>query len=321
MKRKKEGLSIVYLLVPLVFIFLVVLVYQILTLTSFNYSMDIIHFVLLSNSKFSLISISFLLLFFIYFIFQEKIQFDFMHSENFAVQSVKTLRSKRKNYLSIYSDGRTKLNRKNIQYLIKDIPRHGYLNYTNRNSLTKEYFKLSKQSISNETNLYLVLSETGSPASEILSLFTHKEYNHISLSFDRSLYTMISYNGGNGYQQPGLNTESLSSLNQKENSRLLVYSLKVDKENRIKILNRIEQINREGSAYNVLGLLTNVSVRSNMMYCSQFAYEMLEEIDQNFFLPSQDKIKPTDFIEYDDKKQLTFEYKINFSKNKEQVIS
>ncbi len=321
MKRKKEGLSILYLLVPLVFIFLITLVYQMFTLTSFNYSIDIIHFILLSNSKFALTSISFLLLFFIYFIFQEKIQFDFIHPDHFAIQSVKTLRSKRKNYQSIYSDGKTKLNRKNIGYLIKDIPRHGYLNYTNRNSLTEEYFKLSKQSINDETNLYLVLSETGSPASEILSLFTHKEYNHISLSFDRSLYTMVSYNGGNGYQQPGLNTECLASLNQKENSRLLVYSLKVDKEDRFKILNRLKQINTEGSAYNILGLLTNVSVRSNMMYCSQFAYEMLEEIDQNFFVPIEDKIKPTDFIEYDEDKTLTFEYKINFSENNEQIVS
>ena len=205
--------------------------------------------------------------------------------------------------------------------LIRDIPRHGYLNYTNRNSLNEEYFKLSRQSINHEKNLYLILSKTGSPASEILSLFTHKEYNHISLSFDRSLHTMISYNGGNDYQHPGLNIERLANLNQKNGSRLLVYSLKIEKEDRLLILSKIEQINKEGNAYNVLGLLSNLPVRPNMMYCSQFVYLMLKEVDLNFFEASQDKIKPTDFIDYDYDGNLTFEYKLNFSEINDQIIN
>ena len=320
MKRKKDRLSFFYLFILLVFIFFLSMFSQVISLSRLNYSIDIGSLILLLNNKFSVISISFILLLFIYAINQGKAQFYFNHSENLAIHPVKLLKSKKENYLNIYSEGRTKINRQNIQYLIKDIPRHGYFNYTNKNSLTKEYFTFSRQSIENENHLYLILSKTGSPASEVLSVFTHKEYNHISLSFDRSLYTMISYNGGNSYQNPGLNTESLASLNQKEGSRLLVYGLKIDKLDRLKILNNIKKINKEGSAYNVLGLLTNVSVRSNMMYCSQFVYLMLEDIGLNYFDAPENKIKPTDFIEYDTMQQLTFKYEIDFSQMNQQTI-
>ena len=315
MKRRKDILPISYLFVLFIFIFFSTVLYQTFSFTS-------IQSILLTHSKLIGSTIVFSLLFFIYFMFQEKIRFDFIHLDNFAIDSVKRLQLKKENYLTIYSEGKTKLNRKNIRYLVKDIPRHGYLNYTNRKSLPNDYFKLSREYINKETKLYFVLSETGSPASEVLSLFTHEEYNHISLSFDRSLYTMLSYNGGNSYQEPGLNAESLSSLNQKEDSRLVVYSLKVDKADRFKILNRIKQINEQGSAYNVLGLLTNVSIRPNMMYCSQFVYQMLEEIHLNYFPLPQNKIKPTDFIDYDHDQTLTLEYRMSLSKdNKKSLYS
>lgn len=287
--------------------------YQILYPINLNQTINILQLVFLSHYKFFISSFSFLIALFLYFISQDNIQLSIINSEHFNSQSVKKLKSKKENYLNLYSESRTKLNRKNIQYLLKDIPRHGYLTYTNKNSLTEKYFQLSKHYIQKENCLYLILSETGSPASEILSLFTHEKYNHLSLSFDSSLYTMVSYNGGNNYQNPGLNTEDLADLNQKKDSQLLVYSLKIKKDNRLKILNKINQINKEGSAYNVLGLLTKVDVLPNMMYCSQFVYQMLEEVNLNFFQTTHDKIKPTDFIDYDLNSNLTFEFKIKFS--------
>lgn len=296
------------------------LFYQTLFPINLTQSLSRIQLILLSHSEFAIILVSFLLAFLIYFVFQEKIQVSFTNTESLAIHSVKILQLKKENYTNLYSESKTKLNRKNIQYLIKDIPRHGYLKYTSQRSLSEEYFKLSEYSIQEEERLYIILSNTGSPASEIISLFTHEEYNHLSLSFDRSLYTMISYNGGNDYQNPGLNSESLSNLNQKEDSQLLVYSLIANRKEKEIILNKIKQINEEGSAYNVIGLLTNVSVRSNMMYCSQFVYLMLEEVELNFFEVGPDQIKPTDFIDYDFNEALKFEYKINFSELKKQLI-
>lgn len=282
-------------------------------------SLDTIQFILLSQNKMALLSVSLVFLLAMYYFFQEKIQATLVHSNDLILHPVKILKTKKDDYINLYSEGKTKLNRRNIRSLIKDIPRHGYLNYTNQSSLSKDFLKLSEQSIQKENYLYLVLSETGSPASEILSLFTHKNYNHLSLSFDRSLYTMVSYNGGNSYQNPGLNRESLANLNQKKDSQLLVYRMQVAEKDRLIILNKIKEINKKGSAYNVVGLLTNIDVRPNMMYCSQFVYQMLKEVDLNFFEPIEDKIKPTDFIDYDSEKRLTFEYKIDFSKMDQEI--
>lgn len=300
--------------------FISLLLYHMLYPINLNQSLSRIQLIFLSHSEFAIILVSFLLVFLIYSIFQEQIQLSFINTENLAIHSVQMLQSKKDNYTNLYSESRTKLNRKNIHYMIKDIPRHGYLNYTSRQSLSEKYFSLSEYSIQKDNRLYIILSKTGSPASEIISLFTHEDYNHLSLSFDRSLYTMISYNGGDDYQNPGLNPEILLNLNQKEDSQLLVYSLNVNKEERKIILNKIKQINEEGSAYNVIGLLTKVSVRSNMMYCSQFVYLMLEEVELNFFEAGPDRIKPTDFIDYDFNKVLRFEYKIKPSELNEQII-
>ena len=124
---------------------------------------------------------------------------------------------------------------------------------------------------------------------------------------------MVSYNGGNKLQQPGLNTEDLNSLQQKEDSHVLVYSIKASKVQQLTILNQLKKINQEGSAYNVVGLVTSHSVRPNMMFCSQFVYLMLQDAGLNFFEAPHGQVKPTDFIEQDDQQKLTFEYEIAHS--------
>lgn len=294
-------------------VFITFLFFQIISQINLKQSLYTIQLIILSHSRFAIFGSTLLFFSLIYFIYQGKIELNFIYPENLDAYSIKNLKSKKQYYSSLYIESRKKLNRKNIYSLVRDIPQHGYLNYTNHNSLSEEYFNASKKFISKENSLYLVFSNTGSPASEIISLFTHQEFNHLSLSFDYSLHTLLSYNGGNNSYHPGLNPENLSNLNQKYDSEILVYSLKVNKKDRLKILNKIKKINREGSAYNVTGLITKVTPRPNMMYCSQFIYQMLEEVKLNFFELSQEHIKPTDFIDYDFEGKLSFEYKIKFS--------
>lgn len=303
------------------FILAIFLLSQNFYLINLNQSLNTLQFIFLTHYKLVFISITLLLLLLTFYIFQEGVQFSFIQPGELAFYSIKKLKAKKNDYAHLYSESRTKLNKKNITHLLKDIPRHGYLNYTNHMSLSERYFKMCQHSIEEDNRLYLILSETGSPASEIISLFTHREFNHLSLSFDRSLHTMISYNGGNQYQRPGLNTEDFTSFNQKMDSQLLVYSLKATKEEQTIILNKIKQINQEGSAYNVVGLLTKMSIRPNMMYCSQFVYEMLAVSNLSVFEATEEIIKPTDFIENDWAKKLTFEYKIDFSTVNREVVS
>jgi hypothetical protein len=198
---------------------------------------------------------------------------------------------------------------KNLRGVIDDIPRHNSFSYVNNGSLTDEYFKSAAETM-DDNRVYIVISNTGSAASEIISVFTNKQYNHASFSFDRELDTIISYNGGDRVYPPGLNPELMAFFKKKDDASILVYSLQCRAEQKRQIFNRIREINNAGSAYNILGLLTRRSYKPNIMFCSQFVYRILEDAGLAYFKKAAGKVEPTDLIELDYRRELVFEYEI-----------
>jgi hypothetical protein len=197
----------------------------------------------------------------------------------------------------------------NFHTIFTDLPRHDSFNYVNYGTLTKKYFASAQQTLA-DRRLYIVVSRTGSAASDIISVFTNKNYNHASLSFDRELETTVSYNGGNNVYPPGMNPEMLADFNKKGDASILVYSLPCSTEQKALVLQTIHDINESGSAYNMLGLVTKHSYRPNIMFCSQFVYRMLELAGLAYFKKAGGRVEPTDFIELDYQRALTFEYEI-----------
>jgi len=200
---------------------------------------------------------------------------------------------------------------KNFKEIIDDLPRHNSFHYLSSGNLTEEYLKAAEASLS-DPSLYIVISDTGSPASEIISVFSQKQFNHASLSFDANLQTIVSYNGGKRVYPPGLNQEMLEFFNSKPDASILVYRLPVTAEQKQAVIDKIRQINLEGSAYNLLGLLISKSYKPNIMYCSQFVYSMLSYIGAAYFYDTG-TIKPTDFIEKDYYRKLEFVKELRFS--------
>jgi len=192
----------------------------------------------------------------------------------------------------------------NFKRIIEDLPRHDSFHYVNAGSLTGEYFQAAEASL-NDPGLYIVISDTGTPASEVLSVFTRRQFNHASLSFDASLETIVSYNGGERVYPPGLNREMLAFFNARPDASILIYRLPVTCEQKKAALDKIMQINEEGSAYNLLGLLLSQSYKPNIMYCSQFVYNIIGHIGASYF-ESPGIIKPTDLIEKDYHRKLEF---------------
>lgn len=263
--------------------------------------------VLLIFLPFSLLYINYL------YVLQNKF---FPSNENGYVvtfEALKLLQDKGQSFINTTIESKGKINRANLEQILSDIPKHRYLKYTSQNSLPSTFFEQCELSIKEDNNVYIILSSTGSPASELISVFTKKEYNHVSLSFDKDLRTIISYNGGNHIQQPGLNVEDLKSFHQKEDSNIIVYSIPATREQKQKLLKKIRSINLEGSAYNLVGLVTKVSLKPNIMFCSQFVYAMLKEVDLHYFESLETLVKPTDFVEKDYYRKLRFEYEIKFS--------
>ncbi|EUJ19563.1 hypothetical protein MAQA_05133 [Listeria aquatica FSL S10-1188] len=79
------------------------------------------------------------------------------------------------------------------------------------------------------------------------------------------------------------------------------------------IIDKVREINEKGSAYNLVGLVTKVSLRPNIMFCSQFVYKILQFAELEYFRDSAAKIKPTDFVERDYYRKLAFCYEIKFN--------
>jgi len=205
-----------------------------------------------------------------------------------------------------------RLGPEDIAGIIEDLPRHSSFQYVNRNSLPEEYFLRAEESLSDD-GIYIVLSDTGSAASELISLFTHKIFNHVSLSFDSELETIISYNGGERVYEPGLNPETIEWFNKKPGASILVYRLDAPPEKKRLLIEKVRTINREGSAYNLLGLILKLSMKPNINFCSQFVYRLLEHGDLNYFRKPDGQVKPTDLVELDYRRKLRFLYELKFS--------
>jgi hypothetical protein len=212
----------------------------------------------------------------------------------------------------ILSESKKKLCINNLKSLALDMTRHDSFHYVNSESLTEEYFIKARESFS-DPNIYIVISKSGSVASEFISVFTQKQYNHASISFDNKLQTTISYNGGEKVYPPGLNMELLEFFAKAHDSKIMVYSLPCTVEQKKQMLDKIAKINKEGSAYNILGLLLHKRKhKPNILYCTQFVYNMLDDVGLAYFPKPHGKISPTDLVELDYYRKLKFELEITF---------
>ena len=182
-----------------------------------------------------------------------------------------------------------------IVKVIKDIPRTNIFAYVNSNSLSEEYFKIAEKALS-EPYIYIVLSSTGSPASNVIEFFTKDMYSHASLAFDFDLKTIVSYNGGNGLNPPGMNYERVEFFLQKPDARMAVYRIKATFEQKKTILDEVRRINIEGSSYNITGVVLAHSFLDNILVCSQFVYRLLQKAGLCYFGKDAAKVRPIDFF-------------------------
>lgn len=180
----------------------------------------------------------------------------------------------------------------------KEIPKQRVFSYVNKESLNEEYFKLAEKSLSDE-HIYIVLSRTNTPLSNVIQALKRQEFNHTSISLDANLQTMVGYNGGNGIGKPGLNLETIELLLKNPNSEVRVLKLKAPLKRKKIIIDEIKRINAEGSSYNVAGLFIKKSFMENILICSQFVYLALEKAGLSFFVKKSFEVLPMDFINLD----------------------
>ncbi len=189
--------------------------------------------------------------------------------------------------------------------MMGEFRRNAAIRYQAKESLSDTYFENLEKSMS-DPYVYLVFADTGSTASNFIGLLTNKPYNHLSISFDSNLKTLVSYNGGERVMPPGMNQEMIEWFYQKEDASIRVYRLPVTTEQKKIMADRIRKINREGSAYNLIGVAIGKSIQPNIMVCSEFVYGLLESVNANYFTKTALEVKPADMIELDYERKLEF---------------
>ncbi len=192
-----------------------------------------------------------------------------------------------------------------VKEIVTDLPRNGVSSYVTKDTLSDGFIENLDNSL-DDPYIYIVLSDTGSAAGNVIGVFTNKPYNHASISFDRELKTLISYNGGEKISPPGLNPELMEYFFKKDDASIRVYRLAVTTEQKSKMIEKVKQINNEGSAYNLIGLAIRKASKPNIMFCSQFVYSLLVSVEANYFIKSHMEVKPTDLIELDYDRKLEF---------------
>lgn len=199
-----------------------------------------------------------------------------------------------------------------LKEMLIDVPRNCSIRYVNKESLSEEYLNNLEKSV-DDPYVYLVFSDTGSVASNFIGIVTNKPYNHISISFDPDLKTLVSYNGGERLSPPGLNQEMLEWFYQKEDASIRIYRLAVTREQKELMSEKIKQINLEGSAYNLVGVALRKSLQPNIMVCSEFVYSLLQYAGAEYFDKKPLDTKPSDLIELDYERKLEFVEAIQLS--------
>jgi hypothetical protein len=203
---------------------------------------------------------------------------------------------------------------RDLRELLGDLPRHNSFAYINRDSLPETWFAKAQGAL-DDPHIYIVLSNTKSAASRLIARFTGDRYNHVSLAFDAALETMLSYNGGGDRGRPGMNPEKPGDQLKVPDSALAVYRLPANAAQKQRVISEIRRINAQGSAYNLLGLITGQAAMPNIMFCSQFVYAMLDSAALNPFEKARGKVKPMDFVSLDRTRRLALVYEITFEKS------
>ena len=207
-------------------------------------------------------------------------------------------------------DSKDSLSPDNLAEIARDIPRHSYTKYLNRNTLSEAFFRECEASLKDE-HLYVVISSTGSSASELISVFTRKEYNHVSLSFDRELKTVLSYNGGGNLYPPGLNPEQLEYFRKKDDASVLVYRLDAPEEKKAACAGKDQRDQQERKRLQS-GRSRDKGVGPAQYHVLlQFVYSILRFAGLVYFDERDSLVKPSDLIERDYYRKLQFCYEIN----------
>ena len=172
--------------------------------------------------------------------------------------------------------------------------------------------------------VFIVLTQTGTILSRILKILTGAKYNHSSISLEDDLSYMYSFGRKNPYNPfiGGFMKESSSigTFKRFSNTEALVLSVYVSKEKHKEMKAYLSQMyeNKKQYHYNYFGLFLAVFGivfrQKRCYYCSEFVRDFLKKFNVVSKTFSPDIVKPIDFLQISEGKQIYTGKLKNFKK-------
>jgi hypothetical protein len=159
------------------------------------------------------------------------------------------------------------------------------------------------------SNIYVLLTDTGTLFTSLIKSFTSAPYNHASLAFDEELNQVYSFGRKNarnpwsaGFVEEDVYHGTFSCY---PNTRCVLLRLRITRQQRaeaMQIIQRFKQ-NSQDYRYNLLGLfgvLIDLDLRRNNAYfCSQFVADTITRTGIPLWERPSALITPNDFLHHD----------------------
>lgn len=154
--------------------------------------------------------------------------------------------------------------------------------------------------------IYIIITNTPSVVSGIISVFTHTPYNHVSVSLDAELEQMFSF--GRRYKYfpwiGGFVRESphFGTLGRFPETEAIVLRMTVDASTYAELSENLTDMleHKYTYRYDTLGLLAAIFGKSikreNYYYCSEFVRELLVKFGLEPVESFEEIVRPMDFL-------------------------
>ncbi|MBN6206593.1 hypothetical protein JYK21_09010 [Ralstonia pickettii] len=149
--------------------------------------------------------------------------------------------------------------------------------------------------------IYLLFTDTGTVFTKTIKLYTRKQYNHASISFDEELTQLYSF-GRKNPRNPFIGGFVKENINEGLFKKAIcaVYCLPVEEADYYRMQQYISRIEaqKEYYRYNLIGLfaiILNMQLkRENAFFCSEFVASVLKQSDTIDFNTPLSLVAPHD---------------------------
>lgn len=161
------------------------------------------------------------------------------------------------------------------------------------------------------SKLYIILTGTNTILNKTIRMYTRKNFNHVSISFDPLLNNSYSFGRKNA------NNPFVGSFIREDYSDVFfngvqceIYEFEISREDYINILNKVKwmEVNKSDFKYNFIGLfgiLFNIKIkRKNHFFCSEFVATLLKDTLESTLFENPSFVQPHHFSEIENIKLI-----------------